>query len=155
MDRIASQGSAGGSAGSGSVAQRSLSEIVSDTWAQARYDLRLSEREFWRLTPRLFHMLWDRHRSALIHREQLQAWTTAAVINFSAWPPEKAIAETVFMPSRRTEVEPEPEGEPIAKEEMDNFRSTVANLAALVERYQATGVADPQLVALGWVAANG
>ena len=38
-----------------------------------RYDLRLSEPEFWSLTPREFQMLMDRHRDDILWQETLFA----------------------------------------------------------------------------------
>lgn len=155
MDRLHAGGEAGGKEAQAPQAQRSLSQILTDTWAQARYDLRLTEEEFWRLTPRLFHLLWERHRERIIHTELLHAWTTAAIINFSGYGPEKPVPESTFIPNRRTAPDPESEGEPIGDDEMSAYRSKVANLAALLERYQNTGIADPQLVSMGLVSANG
>ena len=70
-------------------------------WAQARYDLGLTTEEFWRLTPRMFHMLYARHREALLHREMVAAFTTAAVINFSMGAPKQPVPPVRFMPNHR------------------------------------------------------
>lgn len=35
-----------------------------DLWAVARYDLGISEQEFWALTPRQFNLLVERHEEA-------------------------------------------------------------------------------------------
>ena len=68
-------------------------------WAQARYDLGLTTEEFWRLTPRMYHMLFARHREALLHREMVAAFTTAAVVNFSMGAPKQPVPPVRFMPN--------------------------------------------------------
>jgi hypothetical protein len=67
-------------------------------WSQARYDLGLSDEEFYRLTPSLLSRLLHRHREALAHSEMCSALTTAAVINHSMCPPEKAVSWIDFAP---------------------------------------------------------
>jgi hypothetical protein len=67
-------------------------------WSQARYDLRLTDEDFYRLTPGLFSRLMARHRDALAHREMCSALTTAAVINHSMCPPEKPVSWIEFAP---------------------------------------------------------
>ncbi len=79
-------------------------------WAQARYDLRLSDSEFWALTPRLFHLLFDRHRAAMVHREMLHAFTTAAVINSAPFEREAAALPLHYMPNHE---DYRPSGSPV------------------------------------------
>jgi hypothetical protein len=68
-------------------------------WSIARYDLHLTTAEFYRLTLRQFHLLWERHREALAHREMVAAFTTASVINHSMCPPKEGVPWTRFAPS--------------------------------------------------------
>ena len=69
-------------------------------WARARYHLRLSSKEFWCLTPRQFHLLWEEHREHMVHTEMLQGWTTAAVVNSSPYRRE-GVSALQYMPSHR------------------------------------------------------
>jgi hypothetical protein len=110
------------------------------------------------MTPRQFHLLWDRHREDLLHREMVQAFTTAAVINHSFSPPKERAQAGDFMPNWKPErlpVRQEPQGEAFPEEVVDDYRATRAHLAALFERYQATGIADPYLVKIGLVSDGG
>lgn len=104
------------------------------------------------MTPKQFHLLWERHREELVHREMIQAFTTAAVINFSLSRPDEAVAPRDFMPNFMVPVKPEPEGEPVSSEEMQDYLSKRAHVSALLKKYQATGKADPYLVKIGLVA---
>ncbi len=55
------------------------------------------------------------------------------------------------MPNYRHE--PQSVSDPIPDAAMDDFRSQRANLSILLSTYRATGIADPQLVKMGLVAA--
>lgn len=107
------------------------------------------------MTPRQFHLLWDQYREALLHTELCHAYTTAALINFSIYAPKEPIAESVFMPNLPQRREKAPEGPPIDGDELAEYSSKVANIAALLEQYQTTGKATPQLVAMGLVGNDG
>lgn len=75
--------------------------MLTEFWAQAVYDLRLTSEQFWALTPRLFHVLYERHKAALVHTEMCHAFTTAAVLNTSPWPQKKASTPLQWMPNHR------------------------------------------------------
>lgn len=68
-------------------------------WAQARICLRLSSEEFWALTPRQFHLLFDQYRKTLVHREMLHGFTTAAVKNASPWVKDDPAIPLHYMPN--------------------------------------------------------
>lgn len=68
-------------------------------WSNARVHLRLSNREFYRLTPRLYHILLDRHKEQIEHTELMTGILAAACVNSSMNPPRKALAPADFMPS--------------------------------------------------------
>lgn len=53
------------------------------------------------MTPRQFRLLRERRREDLAHRELVQAWTTAAVINHSMLRPEDAVSPLDYMPHHR------------------------------------------------------
>jgi hypothetical protein len=148
--RFRTGATAGGSKGHPEKAEKP-GEVIRSSWAQARYDLRLKEQEFWLMTPRQFHLLWERHREEMIHREMIQAFTTAAVINFSLCRPDEAVAPKDFMPNFQLSKAKEPEAETLTNEEMADYRSKRAHIVALLKKYQATGKADPYLVKIGLV----
>jgi len=142
---------AGGS--EGAVSQESPRQVIAQAWAQARYDLKLSEQEFWLLTPRQFHLLWDRHKEELLHRELIQAITTAAVINYSLCRPEEPVSHLKFMPNfTATEQKAEAPVVEVSRDELDDYRSQRAHVSALLQQYNATGKGDPYLVRIGLVA---
>jgi hypothetical protein len=67
-------------------------------WSRARFDLHLSDAEFYRLTPRQFSRLCERHRQSLVHREMVGGLTTAAAINHGPYPPKDYVPWTAFSP---------------------------------------------------------
>lgn len=77
-----------------------------ETWALGRFDLGLSEDEFWHLSPGLFDALWSRFE--LAHERALEghAMTCAAVTNVHI-DPEKGtpVHPDFFMPGKRGEAE--------------------------------------------------
>src|SRR5690242_5958612 len=73
----------------------------------------------------------DAHKRRLTHTEMIQAFTTAAVINFSFAPPQKAVLPKEFMPNFRSEHEPVPENVTVYSEEVVvDWHARIANLAA-------------------------
>jgi len=77
-----------------------------ETWALGRFDLGLSESEFWHLSPGLFDALW--HRVELAHERTLEghAMVCAAVTNVHI-DPEKGspVSPDFFMPGERGKAE--------------------------------------------------
>lgn len=77
-----------------------------ETWALGRFDLGLSEDEFWHLSPGLFDALWTRFE--LAHERYLEghAMTCAAVTNVHI-DQEKGtpVSPDFFMPGKRGEAE--------------------------------------------------
>ncbi len=67
----------------------------------ARFHLRLSDSEFFRLTPRQFHLLLARHQEQTEHQEYLSAIIASTVANFSLGAPKKPLKPSDFMPSLR------------------------------------------------------
>jgi hypothetical protein len=68
-------------------------------WALARYDLRLSDDEFWDMTPRQLDALLNRHQLATASREFLFAQVTSWVANTGFRSVAKPTKATDFMPS--------------------------------------------------------
>lgn len=68
-------------------------------WAQARCHLHISSEEFWGLTPRQFHLLYEQHRNRLVHLELLFGWNTASILNTAPYPREEAASPLQFMPN--------------------------------------------------------
>ncbi|SEB40655.1 hypothetical protein [Terriglobus roseus] len=102
-------------------------------WAQGRYDLGLSEDEFWRLTPKQFHLLYDRHREAMLHREMTAAFTTAAVINSSMCAPKDGVGAIEFMPNHPSFTNRESPTQAISEEKQvahADYMAKVLQLAA-------------------------
>lgn len=92
-------------------------------WAIARYDLHLTDEEFYSLTPRQFDALLKRHELAEQKREYLAAQTTAAIINFSMRAPDKPVSPRDFMLS----LPPERKQKPTKKQ----IKKVAQNLRAL------------------------
>jgi hypothetical protein len=73
--------------------QRELSEeqLWLHLWSVARYDLRLTESDFWDTTPRALDGLLARHRLALRREQLLLAQVRADIVNFGFCRPKKAV----------------------------------------------------------------
>lgn len=69
-------------------------------WSAARYNLHLSEVDFWSLTPRQFHDLMKRHEREIEHKELLNGMLAANIVNYSMGRPDKAAQAKDFMPSQ-------------------------------------------------------
>lgn len=68
-------------------------------WSTGRYDLRLSEKGFWRLTVRQFFAMWDRAEKAE-QRADFRAGTIAAVIaNANRGKDQAPFRSSDFFPS--------------------------------------------------------
>jgi hypothetical protein len=67
----------------------------------ARYDLRLSDEEFYALTPRQFDALCKRHRMASEMTEFFFAQVSSTVMNTGFRSTEKPTSPADFMPSQR------------------------------------------------------
>lgn len=65
----------------------------------AIHDLRLTDEQFYALTPRQFNELAKRFRYQQEHTELLHAITTSALVNFSVAAPKKSTTPQDFMPS--------------------------------------------------------
>jgi hypothetical protein len=89
-----------------------------------------------------------------MHREMVQALTTAAVINYSLCRPETPVQPKDFMPNFTAPIQ-KPDGPPIPFEVRGEFEAKRARVGALLKKYKATGKADPYLIKIGLVAAHG
>jgi hypothetical protein len=58
--------------------------------------LKLSNREFYELTPRQYHLLLDKHREQIKHTEWLTGVIASAIANWSHWAPEVAMRPMDF-----------------------------------------------------------
>lgn len=97
----------------------------------AVYDLGLSSEQFYALTPRQFHLLSEVHRRRLLHHEEIQAYTTAAVINYSLGAPEDAVQPMRFMPHWKTPQQVvATTGTAFTEDVILDWQTRVANLAA-------------------------
>jgi hypothetical protein len=74
-------------------------ELWDYCWSTARFHLSLSSDEFFCLTPRQFHLLTEKHREAIQHREFLTGMALATFANHSISPPKKALGPLDFFPS--------------------------------------------------------
>lgn len=130
--RIGAGRKAGGRSGSELEKLPSLRECIEQMWAVARYSLHLSTEEFYALTPRQFHLLVEAHHKRLAHQEMIQAYTTAAVINYSLAAPEQGVKPTDFMPHyRRPEADAKTASAPkFTADELQDWQTRVMNLAA-------------------------
>jgi hypothetical protein len=70
----------------------------------ARVHLGLTDRQFYALTPRQYHVLLDQHRECVehqdYHRELLTGIIASTVANFAMGAPKKPLSPRDFMPSR-------------------------------------------------------
>jgi len=107
------------------------------------------------MTPKQFHLLWRRHREDILHREMIAAFTTSAVINHSLCRPEMPVQPKDFMPNFIVPTVHKPQGNPIPFEVRGEFEAKRARISKLLKKYKATGKADPYLIELGLVAADG
>jgi hypothetical protein len=69
-------------------------------WATARYDLRLSDAEFYALTPREFDALVKRDKRHTEHEEYMFAQLTAVVMNTGFRSREEPAQPKDYMPSQ-------------------------------------------------------
>jgi hypothetical protein len=76
-------------------------EIWERSWSAARVRLGLSDEQFGRMTPRQLRMLLDESGDLMEERRLLFGIVAAAVVNFSAHPPDKAVEPGDFFSSRR------------------------------------------------------
>jgi hypothetical protein len=67
--------------------------------------LRLTDRQFGDLTPRLFHMLLDRHREEVEHNKAVFGVLAATIANFSQRAPKRMLKPSDFFggPSSETD----------------------------------------------------
>ena len=70
-------------------------------WAIARYDLGLTEADFYWITPAQLRALYDRHAQAREHLELLTGILASVTVNFGFCHPEKPMVPVDFMPTRR------------------------------------------------------
>ena len=77
-------------------------------WAVARYDLGLSEQEFYSITPRQLDALAKRKEYETRHTELLFAQLTSYLINFSTVRPKEPVKPADFMPSEWAKEKPQP-----------------------------------------------
>lgn len=68
-----------------------------DAWAKARFELRLSDREWLDMTPAMVHALTSRHLDDMRHRETMIALLCAETVNHSFRAPTKAAQYTTYM----------------------------------------------------------
>lgn len=90
-----------------------------------------------------------------MHREMVQAFTTAAIVNHSLYRPADPVQPKDFMPNYAAPVAPQPKGDPIAEDVLADYRSKRAHIGALLQQYKATGKPDSYLIKIGLVAADG
>jgi hypothetical protein len=65
----------------------------------AQVELRLSADQFFRLTPRQLHILMDRYRECVQHREWMTGLLCSTVANWSMGAPKTPLRPSDFLPS--------------------------------------------------------
>jgi len=98
-------------------------------WSVGRYDMGLTDEEFYALTPRQFAALYDRLLEQRKHLELIIGHNTAATYNSSFSPPSKPVAPARFMPSLLET--PKPPRKPNRKQIAENVRATLLGLSIL------------------------
>lgn len=100
-------------------------------WAVAQYDLHLTAEEFYALVPRQFHLLTEARRKHLAHQEMIQAYTTAAIINYSLAAPDEPAQPTQFMPHyQKPKLDGDVVQNTISEDALLDWQTRIANLAA-------------------------
>ncbi len=127
---FAARGETGGSQGSELKEHPSLKESIAPLWAAAIYELHLTAEAFYSLTPSQFALLVEAHRKHLEHDEMIQAYTTAAIINYSMGAPESPAQPLLFMPSYREATGTEPAKPKMTADDVIDWQARVAQLAA-------------------------
>jgi hypothetical protein len=74
-------------------------------WSSARYDLTLSDAEFWCLTPRQFSALLHRHRAKLDRDNYLCGIIASVTANFSMARPKEPLSASDFMLGQKVKEE--------------------------------------------------
>jgi len=74
-------------------------------WAVGRYDLRLTDAEFWGMVPRQFAALMDRRKDAMLRRE----FSVGLICSSAFTSRGMKMSPMKFMPSWQEEEETKPE----------------------------------------------
>jgi hypothetical protein len=74
-------------------------------WAVARYDLRISEEEFWRLTLKHYDALVRRFNEERKERQRYMANILAKLHNVHRGPKDKAVRPEDFLNEKRSQEE--------------------------------------------------
>jgi hypothetical protein len=91
-------------------------------WSSARYDLHLSDADFWSLTPRQFSALLRRHKQALDRSNYLVGILASVTANFSMARPDPPLSSEDFMLGRKVK-------EPTDDEIAESFAAKFALIA--------------------------
>ena len=70
-------------------------------WAVGRYDLGLTEEEFWHLTPRQFAALMERHEEAQEWEDYRAGVVACTIVNMLKTKGGKTYKPEDFMPTKR------------------------------------------------------
>lgn len=81
----------------GGSAEQSEEALWLGLWSVARYDLGLSEQEFWALSPKKYDALLRRRKSALERNEVMLAQIAQVGVNFGYRAPKEAVKLKEFM----------------------------------------------------------
>jgi hypothetical protein len=87
-------------------------------WSSARYDLRLTEAEFWKMTDRQLAALMRRRRVEIESRQYQAGILASTFANFSMAHPKEPLSPEDFMPSRKVK---EPSDDDIAEKFAASF----------------------------------
>lgn len=79
----------------------SPAELWMQLWSVARYDLRLTDDEFYAMTPRQLDALLKRNKQAVEHEQLLAGIIASTTANHSLNPPKTPCTPADFMPSQR------------------------------------------------------
>lgn len=90
-------------------------EIWERSWSAARVRLGLSDEQFGRMTPRQLRMLLDESGDLMEERRLLFGIVAAAVVNFGAHPPDKAVEPGDFFALRKTKKRDNAEASNVAR----------------------------------------
>ena len=91
-------------------------------WAVGRYDLGLTEEEFWGLTPRQYRALLDRHEEAQEWQDYRAGVIAATVVNMLKAKGGKTYKPTDFMPTKGKKQQTWEEQLAIAKAYTDSWK---------------------------------
>lgn len=97
-------------------------------WSTARYDLQLTDEEFWHMTGRQLSALTRRHKQASEREHYLVGLLASVTANFSMCRPKEPLTPSDFMPNRKEKERTDLE---VAQDFADKFKFIAISTAGI------------------------